>query len=85
VANQQQALSVDAHRIRQQQIVVLRDRAMDGVFDGQHSALRAAVEKRGEDVGRYRTRQDLVVRREFERSHVAVGAALSLDGDSADR
>ena len=85
VANLQKAFSVDAHGILQQQVVVLSDGTVQRVFDGQHGALRAAVEQRGEDVGRDRARQNLAVRRELESSHVAVGAALSLNGDSAGR
>jgi hypothetical protein len=56
---------------------------MQRVLDGKHGTLGPAIEQRSEDISRHRTWQDVVVRRELESSHVAVGAALALDGDPA--
>jgi len=64
---------------------VLGHGAVQCVLDWKHSALRAPVKKSREYIGRDRARKYLIVASEIESSHMAVGAALSLDGHTSGR
>jgi hypothetical protein len=85
VPNPQQALRVDAHRMLEQQIVVLRHGSMQAILNRQHRRIHALRQHRIDHLGRQAARHHLHRAQHLQRRHVAVRPALPLDRNATER